>query len=692
MSAEPPVNGEFDSRYAPSLIPEPAWGWLGTPGLVASRAGLDHSAFFEVTHTSLEDVGTGDGRVQRLSVQAHDAMAEVDLAVEIELLGSGLARARATVSSTGYGSSGATGAERPLGLESLLVMWPVPRLATEIQDYTGRWIRERTPQRTAFTVGTRMRDSRHGKPGHDSAFMLTAGTSSFGFRSGEVWATHVAWSGNSRTMAERTNGGIGVIGGGELLMPGEVLLEPGEAYTGPWVYASYGQHGLDAASARIHRWLRSRPTHPTKHRPVIVNTWEAVYFSHDESRLKRLADAAAEVGAERFVLDDGWFMHRRADNAGLGDWYVDPSVYPQGLKPLADYVRGKGLEFGLWVEPEMINPDSDVARAHPEWIAQPELAARRAQLGGLARQPLEARSQQVLDLTHPEAYAHIEERLHAVVAEVEPSYLKWDHNRDLLEAGNSATGTPIVHGQTQALYRLLDGLKSAFPGLEIESCAGGGGRIDLGILEHTDRVWASDTNDPLERQRIQLHTSLLVPPELMGTHVGPPHAHTTHRYASLDFRAGTALWGHMGLEWNVAGEDLADPATRDHLKAWIALHKRFRALLHSGHVVRGDIAEPGRILFGVVAQDQREALFGFAAVDSVAAHPVGLVRLEGLDPHSTYTLTRVDPVKSPAGGHRAGTPWTTAKLSGRVLAHHGVQVPGMDPQELVLFHVTAHGD
>ena len=193
-----------------------------------------------------------------------------------------------------------------------------------------------------------------------------------------MWLTHVGWSGNSRHLAERANDGTGLIGGGELLFPGEVRLAAGETYESPWVYASYSSTGLDAASGRIHRWLRSRPSHPHRPRPVIVNTWEAAYFDHDHAALYALADAAAEVGAERFVLDDGWFRHRRADNAGLGDWYVDEAIYPEGLEPLADYVRCKGLEFGLWFEPEMINPDSDLARAHPEWIAQPTQAWRPA--------------------------------------------------------------------------------------------------------------------------------------------------------------------------------------------------------------------------------------------------------------------------------------------------------------------------
>jgi len=535
-------------------------------------------------------------------------------------------------------------------------------------------------------VGAHVRESRRGKPGHDSVFLIAAGTAGFGFRRGEVWLTHVGWSGNSRTIAERTNDGTGLIGGGELPYHGEISLAPGEGYAGPWVYFSYSADGLDTASTRVHRWLRSRPEHPSSPRPIIVNTWEAAYFDHRAETLRGLADAAAEVGAERFVLDDGWFRHRRADNAGLGDWYVDEGVYPDGLTPLADYVRSLGLEFGLWVEPEMINPDSDLARAHPEWIAQP----------GGGRLPLEARRQQVLDLTHPDAYAYIEERLHALVGELRPTYLKWDHNRDLLEAGSSVTGTPIGHGQTLAYYSLVDGLKAAFAGLEIESCAGGGGRVDLGALEHTDRVWTSDTNDPLERQRLHLHTSLLVPPEMMGAHIGPPRAHTTHRTASLDFRAGTAMWGHLGIEWNVAGPEASEPETRARLREWLELHKRFRGLLHSGDVVRSDLPVAGRVLHGVVAADGSEALFAYVATDSVAETPTGALRLAGLDPDRAYALRPVGPVTLDVTGSRAAPPWwldavagSPVVLTGRVLATVGVQAPSLMPEEQVLLHLAA---
>lgn len=687
-SSEPRVNGELDDRHPVSVLPEHSWGWMHTPGLAGHRDGRDHSTRFSASRVDLVTEGDGDREVQRLTATAADAVADLTLTIEIEMLASGLVRARATLASTGAGSgeSRTGGDAAPYTLDALTVLFPVPREATEILDFTGRWIRERVPQRHDFTVGTHLRESRRGKPGHDSAFLVAAGAPGFGFRSGEVWATHVAWSGNSRHVAERSNDGVGVIGGGELLYPGEVRLAATGAeahYASPWVYFTYGD-GLDQASSRVHRYLRSRPGHPSSPRPVIVNTWEAVYFDHDIDKLTALADAAADVGAERFVLDDGWFRARRGDNAGLGDWFVDEGVYPDGLLPLADYVRGKGMEFGLWFEPEMINPDSDVARAHPEWIAQASLA------GASLRLPLEARKQQVLDLTHPGAYAYIEERLHTLVAEVRPAYLKWDHNRDLLEAGNTASGRAIGHEQTLAYYRLLDGLRAAFPRLEIESCAGGGGRIDLEVLHHTDRVWASDTNDALERQRIQRWTTLLVPPELMGAHIGPPTAHTTARTHTLNFRAGTAIWGHLGIEWNVAGPEASSPENRAAIREWVELYKRHRALLHTGEVVRSDFPVPGRLVHGVVARDGSEALFAYASTDSVHENPVGLVRLEGLDPEATYVVTHEGPLTLWETAMRAKPGWWDdgATLTGRQLAVHGIQAPALHPEEIALLRAV----
>lgn len=427
-SATAPMSNTLDLPVPLSLMPEHSAGWLGTPGLTGHRDGADFSTSFTVR--SIRTVRTPDlPEAHQLTVDAVDEHARLGLVLEMELTASGLVRQRATVTNHDPG-------ERPYVVDGLLLALPVPAHATELLDLTGRHLRERSPQRHEFTLGTHLRENRRGRTGTDATLLHLAGEGGFGFRTGEVWGLHVAWSGNHRTLAERTPAGVSLLGGGETLLAGEVPLAAGQSYTGPWVIGSYGR-GLDELAGRFHQYLRARTRHPHRPRPVTLNTWEAVYFQQDIGTLTALADTAAEVGAERFVLDDGWFKGRRDDRAGLGDWYVDESVWPGGLGPLVDHVRSLGLEFGLWVEPEMVSPDSDLARAHPEWI----LAT-----GG--RLPPESRQQQVLDLGHAGAYDHLLERLDALVTEYAIDYLKWDHNRDLVEAGHSPTGAAGVHAQT----------------------------------------------------------------------------------------------------------------------------------------------------------------------------------------------------------------------------------------------------
>jgi alpha-galactosidase len=237
--------------------------------------------------------------------------------------------------------------------------------------------------------------------------------------------------------------------------------------------------------------------------------WEAVYFRHEFDTLAALADTAASIGAERYVLDDGWFTGRRSDRAGLGDWQVYQAAWPGGLHRLTGYVRDLGLAFGLWIEPEMVNPDSELYRAHPDWI-----------LPTGQRVPPPQRHQLVLDLTRPEVSGYLFERISALLSEYPVSYVKWDCNRDLIDAGSGPrAGAPAAHDQALAVYGLLDRLRERFPAVEWESCAAGGGRIDLAMLERTERVWTSDMTDALARQPIQRWTGQLVPPEYLGAHV-----------------------------------------------------------------------------------------------------------------------------------------------------------------------------
>ena len=655
------VTNTMDEPVPLGLLPEQSAGWLGTPALECHRSGRDFSP--ELATRSVDCSETSEG-VQLVRVQAGDPHAGISLHLELELHPAGLVRQRVTVVNEGSDE---------LSVESLLLTLPVPQAAQEILDLTGRHLRERSPQRHAFTVGTHLRENRRGRTGTDASLVLVVGEPGFGFRRGEVWGMHVGWSGNHRSLAEATPSGERLLAGGELLLPGEIRLAPQEDYQSPWVYFSYGS-GLDDLASRFHAYLRALDVHPDRPRPVTLNTWEAVYFDHDLDRLLVLVDRAARLGVERFVLDDGWFRGRNDDSSGLGDWYVDALVWPSGLHPLADAVVASGMEFGLWVEPEMVNLDSDLARAHPEWI-----------LGVGDRMPPMSRRQQVLDVSHPEAYAYLLARLDELLGEYPIAYLKWDHNRDLVEAGSRVSGTARVHAQTLAVYSLMDELRARHPGLEIESCSSGGGRVDLGVLQRTHRIWASDCIDPLERQQIQRWTGLLVPPELMGSHVGSPTSHTTGRTHRLDFRAGTAFFGHFGVEWDVSTATVGDLAE---LGAWIAAHRQLRPLLHSGTVVRGDHPDPALWVHGVVAQDGGEALYAVVQMTTSVHSPPGPVCLPGLDRDARYRITGRHPGRAIDGPATRPLAWWDGgvTLPGHVLGHVGVQAPVLFPERLVLIH------
>jgi Alpha-galactosidase len=669
VSIPPVTSNNLDDVGELSVLPEHSRGWFGTPGLAGHRDGADWSPMFASRSVDV----TQDASTQRVVVDAVDRTARLSLTLDVELTSSGLVRMRGAVRNDDD--------HLPYTVDGLLLALPVPAEANELLDLTGGHIRERSPQRQPFTVGSRVRDNRRGRTGTDATLLIVAGTQGFDFGHGEVWGLHVGWSGNHRTYAERLSSGEALVGGGELLLPGEVVLQPGETYEAPWLFGSYA-HGLDRLSHRFHEWLRARPQHPTKSkpRPVTLNTWEAVYMVHDRDRLFALADAAAEVGAERYVLDDGWFRGRRHDRAGLGDWYVDADVYPEGLHPLIDHVRALGMEFGLWVEPEMVNPDSDLARAHPKWV-----------MATGAREPMLSRHQQVLDLGNPEAFDYVLERLDSILDEYPIAYLKWDHNRDLQDAGHPPGGKAGVHGQTAALYRLMDALKARHPGLEIESCSSGGGRADLGVMARADRIWASDTNDALERQRIQRWTGLLLPPELVGCHVGPPHSHTTGRTQDLSFRAGTAFFGHLGIEWDIAAATAQD---RAEMARWVTLHKRFRDLLHSGRVVRADHPDPDLWVHGVVGPDGAEAIYAVVSVRHRVWTRPGRVRLPGLVDGTTYRVSPLPPADTAPANDTRPAPWLSSvpvELPGSALGSVGLQIPSMHPEQLLLIHLESVG-
>jgi alpha-galactosidase len=378
---------------------------------------------------------------------------------------------------------------------------------------------------------------------------------------------------------------------------------------------------------------------------------------------------------ERFVLDDGWFNGRRDDTAGLGDWFVDAGVWPDGLAPLIDHVRGLGMEFGLWFEPEMVNPDSDLARNHPEWILHTD-----------GRWPLPGRQQQVLNLANPGCFDYLLGRIDAILAEYPISYIKWDHNRDLMDASNPLTGAPAVHDTTAALYRLLAELKHRHPGLEIESCASGGARVDLGILDYTDRVWTSDCIDPIERLDNQANTGLLVPYELMGAHIGGPKSHSTRRQHSLGFMARTAIFGHFGIEWNIAE---IDPAQTAELAGWVRFYKDNRSLFHTGASVHADHPDAALDIRGVVSGDGGRAVFALTQREASVTYPSGRFTLPGLRTGARYRVRLSEPLTDDLGNGQSPLAWAEQEsiLTGAVLGVVGLQAPVLFPEHSVLVMV-----
>jgi alpha-galactosidase len=645
------------------LLVEHYRGAFTRPGLRGHRlSGGGWSTAFRTTDVVVD--------ADRLSIDAVDDGAGLTLRTVVAALPGGGLRARHELTNAGAD---------PYLLDGVEITFPVPDSHTEVLDFTGRHENERVPQRHQLRDGLWLRESRRGKPGLDAASVLVAGTPRFGCTSGSVVAVHVGWSGNSVLRLERDGASGATIGGGELLLPGEVVLAPAESYATPWVYVVAADDGLDSVAAAWHTWQRSLPTHPDS-QPVTLNVWEAVYFDHDLARLIRLADLAAEAGVERFVLDDGWFHARRHDRAGLGDWWVDPAVWPDGLTPLIDHVHGLGLQFGLWFEPEMVNPDSDLYRAHPDWV-----------LAAGDRTPLLHRHQLVLDLTHPGAYAHVLSTIDAVLSGHAVDYVKWDHNRDLLEAGSGTrSGAPAVHRQTIAYYRLLDELRARHPGIAWESCASGGGRIDLEVLEHVQRVWTSDMTDALARQHIQRWTAQLVAPEYLGAHVSAPTSHQTGRTFTLDFRAATALFGAFGIEWDLTTAT-ADEVAR--LAEWADRYRRYRGLLHRGRLVRPESADPAVLFHGVVSADRRQALLAHVQLTESAHNRGVTLRVPHLLHDVSYALRWEGPVDaahlSVAPSLLGDGPTGGVPITGATISTTGVWLPRRRPETVTLIDVAA---
>jgi alpha-galactosidase len=524
---------------------------------------------------------------------------------------------------------------------------PVAPSEGEIIELSGRWVGEFHLERQRFSPGARLREARQGRSGQENPpFALTCSPGA-SWTQGEVTAYAYGWPGGHRMIAEELPCGR------RQIQFGHVTGSYGEGtdFATATLTVARSDQGLNGVAVQMQAHVRDRLVPWVRQsRPVHYNCWEAVYFDHDLATLSDMAERAARIGAERFVLDDGWFKGRNNDKSSLGDWEVDRQKWPEGLTPLIDKVHDCGMSFGLWVEPEMVNPDSDLYRAHPDWA-----------LG--APDQVTGRYQMVLNLGLAEVQDYLFQKIDAVLRENAIDYLKWDHNRLL----------PVLDaGQGHGVLTLMARLRAAHPGVEIESCASGGGRIDYGILTQTVRVWLSDCIDALERVRMQAAASLFLPSAVVGSHVGAFHAHTTGRNLPMELRAWVAAMRHMGFESDLTAFSPEDEALLTEVTAW---YKANRGWMHGGEIRQMD-CEPGRSAEIQIAKDgSRFVVLAIQTEMPRAQLPLPL-RLTGLDPQARYEIRLRNPQSRP-NASRGPLALATGPLTltGRALMTAGVNLP-----------------
>lgn len=535
------VNGMDVAVPSNVLLPTGGMGFFGWPAIAGHRGGRDFVAQFgqweffrDGHHTILAGI---------------NSVAKLALSITLTAHPSGLISMATKLTNRG---------ETDYQLDRCMAgTFLAPAGDVQVMSFTGIWGREFQTRRELLGNGAWIQENRRGRTSHDRFPML------FIESEAQIFGVTLGFSGNHQMVIDRTDDGRRLVHLGELFESGEIILGPGESYESPIAYAGADTEDFHAF---VREELTTWPGGKMTPRPVTLNTWEGNYFDHRMDSLKAQATAAAELGIERFVLDDGWFGKRDNDTTSLGDWDIDARKYPDGLKPLVDHVTGLGMQFGIWFEPEMVNPVSELYKAHPDWALTIE-----------GRPVLESRTQLVLDLTRPEVSDYLFGKIDAVLSNHAVSYIKWDMNRDLTHAAGR-DGKAKTAAQTRAVYALMDRIRAAHPNVEIESCASGGGRIDYGALKRTHRVWTSDCTDALERLEIQRGASVFVPPEILGSHISASPNHQTGRRHTLAFRALVAIAYHLGVELNPL--ELTDEE-RDELKVYIETYKRLRDLFHA---------------------------------------------------------------------------------------------------------------
>ncbi len=524
---------------------------------------------------------------------------------------------------------------------------------------TGHWGAEWQLRSEPIQTGAKVIESRRGSTSHQaSPWFAIDRPGKTTEESGPVWFGALGWSGSWRITVEqsalqqvRVTGGFNPFDFGYRLKPGEKLETP------PF-YAGFTDGGLGQASRLLHRFERQSILPGGENaalRPVLYNSWEATEFHVDEAGQIALAEQAGKLGVERFVIDDGWFGQRKNDTAGLGDWYVNKEKFPHGLKPVIDRVHALGMDFGIWVEPEMVNPDSDLYRKHPDWA-----------MNFPGRPRTEGRHQLLLNLAREDVKDYVFQSLDELVSNNDIAFLKWDYNRNWSEPGWDAVAVEdqkkISVEYVRNLYDILDRLRAKHPKLEIESCSGGGGRVDLGILQRTEEVWPSDNTDALDRLTLQDGFSQAYTPGIMMAWVTDVPNGMNKRSVPLKFRFIVAMSGSLGLGSNL---NKWTPEETQLATRYVAYYKKIRATVQRGGLYRL-IAPEGSEYSAtqyVSTDGKQSVLFAYLHSQQFGT-PFPTVYLRGLDENATYKVEAVDPGQAPQIG----------SASGAYLMHHGLDL------------------
>ncbi|RMD89720.1 MAG: alpha-galactosidase [Alphaproteobacteria bacterium] len=588
-------------------------------------------------------------------------------AVRFDLRASGVAAQITVAPGPGgcFDISARAEADAGLALTRLGLAFALPHRMGFIHHAGGRWNAEFDWHAQELQVGAGLRiEARAGRTGHAHSPNVTLGTAGCSMTTGEALGVAFHAAGDFVIEAERDRDGpvrVAATRRLDAVRRAQVRLTLAPSATGH-------QGVARAMHARANALAFGGDAVPV--RRIHYNTWEGVYFDHDRAVLSELIGRAARLGVERWVLDDGWFAGRNDDTTSLGDWRVDPVKYPDGLDPLIAEVRQAGMDFGLWIEPEMVNPDSDLYRAHPDWV-----------LGHGAAPLVEARHQLVLDLSRAEVRDFIVATVCGLLDAHDIAYLKWDMNRDTWQKFG-ASGH-VSSRYADGLMEVLARIRAAHPQVEIESCASGGARANFAVLGPCQRIWTSDCNDALERQRIQHGFRRFFPPSVMGAHAGPRVCHTTGRVLAMEFRAQTALMGHMGCEMDLRELTAEEEET---LAFWFARYRELRGLIHSGQVMLFDrvdgaeivhgIEAPGRMLVQIAQLDRPR--FGLPEPLVIGhARPEARYRIRWLrGPHG---------IRQPATVKRLPPIWAEADeitVTGEVL-RGGLPLPGQYPASAI---------